>query len=623
MNKKNDQLALLEHKAYMLRLGSLRATTAAGSGHLTSALSAADFVAALFFYAMNYDSHNFKNPCNDSFILSKGHASPVLYAAWWQAGVLSEETLLTLRKFDSVLEGHPSVRFDHVAVATGSLGCGLAIGLGQVLAAKHEGFSRFTYVLMGDGECAEGSVWEAAQLASYYNAEHLIAIVDCNGLGQSTATLYGHDLNALGIKFKAFGWNVILCNGNVMSEVVTALDDARECNGKPTVIIGNTSKGYGLSSIQGKNGWHGRTFDGDQLPELEKELVEMFPQAAHYEGKPWHSRYRLEQNHANCMSSFPECVAELPQPLYKESITTRKTSGQALVELGRLCKQVIVIDGETKNSTYTELFEEAFPSRFIQSFIGEQSMVGMACGYATDGFVPFISTFASFFARAHDQLRMAGIGRLPVRVIGSHTGCSVGQDGPAQMALEDISFFRTIPNSVVLVPADGVSAYRCVQLIGQYYGGVSYMRVMRQESYQIYPNNEQFKIGGCKVLRSYPKARGLIVAAGATVHEAIMAADLLKSEGIEVAVIDAYSVKPLDVKTIVTIAQSSHNRIITVEDHYQEGGLGEAVAHAVSNELIAVTVLAVKQLPRSGRAEELRAWLHIDADAIVKAVKKW
>ena len=437
-------------------------------------------------------------------------------------------------------------------------------------------------------------------------------------MGQSGETLYGHNVEEFAIKFRAFGWHAITCNGNSMEEVVDALDSARQQKGKPTVIIANTLKGYGLTSIQGKNGFHGKVFNEDMLPILEEELNHAFPRAAAYHDEQWQF---VEQREDTKNDRYVN-ESILPKSFYSGLYKMRKSAGEALVALGKSSGEIIVIDAEVKNSNYFELFEAAFPKRFVQAFIAEQSMVGIATGYAMDGFIPYVSTFASFLTRAHDQFRMAAISQLALRVIGIHSGVSVAQDGPPQMALEDIALFRTLPNSIVLVAADAVSAYQCAQTIANYHDGISYLRLVREETPCVYDNDQQFPVGGSKVLCSYEHADCLIVAAGVTVHEALMAADVLAEEGIQVAVIDAYSIKPLDAKTILALAVVSNNRIITVEDHYTEGGLGEAVMHAVNGRNIKVTMLAIKQIARSGTPQELRSWLHIDADAIVKAVKK-
>jgi transketolase len=597
---------LLRYKAYQLRLGSIKATTAAGSGHPTSCLSSADIVAALFFHTMSYDPHNPDNPNNDRFVLSKGHAAPLLYAAWWQAGVLTEQDLLTLRQFDSVLEGHPTPRFSHVKVATGSLGCGLSIGLGQVLAGRVTKKYFRTYVLMGDSECAEGSIWEAAELAAYYKADHLIGIVDCNRLGQSTETLDGHDTSKLANKFKAFGWHTLEIDGHDFDQIVKALDSAKEHTGSPIMIIAKTIKGKGVLSVENLENFHGKVLDSNAAKQLAPDA---------YHGPEWKPKLPKQEEILE-----PE-VCTMPAPSYHEPLATRKAYGHAIAALGKEYKQVVALDAEVKNSTFAQTFEEQHKERFFQCFIAEQNMVGMAIGFSVQNCIPFVSTFGAFFARAFDQIRMAGIGRNAIRLVGSHAGVSIGQDGPSQMALEDIAIMRTIPNALVLYPCDAVSAYKCVELMANYNDGVSYLRTTRQATPMIYKSNEKFKIGGCSILKKNRKSKALIVAAGITVHEALKAEKQLEAEQIYVSVIDAYSIKPLDAYTIVREARECNNIIITVEDHYQEGGLGQAVAGALSATEIKIIQLAVKELPRSGKPEELQAWAGIDADAIIKLIK--
>lgn len=597
---------LLLYKAYQLRIGSLKATKAAGSGHPTSCLSSADIVAALFFHTMQYDPRNPKNPNNDRFILSKGHAAPLLYAAWWQAGVISEKELMTLRQFDSVLEGHPTPRFSHVAYATGSLGCGLSIGVGEALAGRLARKDFYTYVLLGDGECAEGSVWEAAELAAYYKVDHLIGIVDCNGLGQTGQTMHGHDVKKLAQKFEAFGWKVFCIDGHNMQEIVSTLDTAKQQN-QPVMILAKTVKGKGVVAVENLEQFHGKVLD-------KNAVVQLAPEA--YSGPAWKPKVPAAQEPVELPS------INIPAPSYHEPTATRVAYGDALAALGKASKQVIVLDAEVNNSTYAHTFQEVYPERFFQCFIAEQNMVGMAIGFAASQYISFASTFSAFLTRAFDQIRMAGIGKNPLRLCGSHAGVSVGQDGPSQMGLEDIALMRTIPGSVVLYPCDAVSAYKCTALMANYHAGVSYLRTMRDATPVVYKSNDEFEIGGCTVLKKNRKACAVIVAAGVTVHEVLHAEAILEKEGILISVIDAYSIKPLDVETIKKIAKESANRVITVEDHYQAGGLGEAVASALAETDIKVTSLAVTQLPRSGKAEELRAWAQIDAQAIMSVVKE-
>lgn len=609
---------LLNNKSYQLRVDSLRATTQAGSGHPSSCLSAADIVSSLFFGIMRYNPENPKQPNNDRFILSKGHAAPLLYAAWKQVGVIGDEQLMTLRDIHSVLEGHPTARFYYADAATGSLGCGLSIGLGIALAGALEQRDFYTYVLLGDSECAEGAVWEAANLAAYYKAHKLIALIDFNTLGQTGKTIEDTHTEIMAQKFEAFGWNSLIVDGHDTEEIIKALEQAQKSHENPTVIIARTIKGYGISAMEDKENFHGKVLSQEQLPEALKELQTRFNDAATYTGTPWAVNLPdPDATHVMC-TDF-----EIPTPQLPEKISTREAYGKALTVAGSVCRTIVALDAEVNNSTYSYLFKEKFKNRFFQCFIAEQNMIGMATGFASRTKVPFVSTFSAFYSRAFDQIRMAAIGNVALRLVGSHCGVSIGQDGPSQMGLEDIALMRTIPNSIIFYPCDGTSTYKLVQEMANYEEGISYLRTTREETKTIYSPTETFSIGGCKILKKHTNASALIIAAGITVHEALEAARILESEGILINVIDLYSVKPLDSATIITLANLSNNIIITVEDHYLEGGIGQAVAAAVINENSILYQLAVKELARSGSAAQLRAWAKIDAQAIIQAVKEF
>ncbi|MCX5922414.1 MAG: transketolase [Candidatus Dependentiae bacterium] len=607
----------LEHNAYQLRVSSLKMTTVAGSGHPTSALSAADLVSALFFYAMRYERHNPDNQNNDRFILSKGHASPVLYAAWKEAGVLTEDELLTYRKFDSVLEGHPTLRFPWSEAATGSLGMGLSIGAGMALSGRLDKRNFKTYVLMGDSEVAEGSVWEAAEIAAYYKLNNLIGLVDCNRLGQSTETMHGHHAQRYANKFQAFGWNTIIVDGHDMEQIMGALDKAREHQEGPTIIIAKTLKGYGIDVAQDKEGFHGKSFSKDELPGILENLKQRFLEAAQFDDAAfaWQPTVPEKSN-----GTEQSCLKELTVPHYTlgEQVATRFAYGHALRAAGVACNTVVSLDAEVKNSTGAEFFEEKFPDRFFQCFIAEQNMVSMGVGLNRRGKIPFISTFGCFLTRAHDQIRMAAIGSATLRLVGSHAGVSIGEDGPSQMALEDIAQMRALPNSIVLYPSDAMCTYRLVEQMVAYDRGISYLRTTRMTTPVIYDWQEEFYIGGCKVVRQSDEDQLCIVGAGVTLFEALKAYEKLQEQLISVAVIDLYSIKPLDHETIIKVAQASGKKLITVEDHYLQGGLGEAVTYALRNADITIECLAVTQLPRSGKPQELLAWAGIDAAGIVK-----
>ncbi|MGC2310080.1 MAG: transketolase [Candidatus Babeliaceae bacterium] len=618
----NEKIAFLERKAYNMRVNCLRATTQAGSGHATSCLSAADIVSVLFFYAMHYDSRNFWDPNNDRFILSKGHAAPLLYAAWKEVGVISEEELLTLRQFNSRLEGHPTPRFPYVDVATGSLGQGLSIGLGESLTARLDKRSFYTYVLMGDSEVAEGSVWEAAEIAAFYQCDNLIAFIDVNRLGQSTQTMEGYHLEKYRAQFEAFGWKAWLIDGHDISSIMQACDQARQVRGQPTIIIAKTYKGYGLdANIENENGFHGKAFSKEQLPFLLEQLKKRFPQATAYHEKSA-EKIITPQKDAPLHHFVRTSIPFIPAP-YKqdEEIATRKAFGEVLAALGKYDENIISLDAEVKNSTYAEIFEKAFPERFFQCFIAEQNMVSMAVGFVARGKIPFVSTFSCFLTRAHDQIRMAAIGRSPLRIVGSHAGVSIGEDGPSQMGLEDIALMRTLPESIVLHPCDAVSTFYLMQLMVQYDTGISYLRTLREKTAVIYDTQSSFSIGGYTVLRESKQDSACVIGAGSTVFEALKAYETLKQENIFIRVIDCYSIKPLAVEKIYEAITASNKKAIIVEDHYRAGGLGDAVIEPLCNNGFHFTHLAVDQLPRSGKPEELRAFEQIDAAAIIRAIK--
>ena len=608
----------LNHIAYNLRVSSLKMTTQAGSGHPTSALSAADIIAALFFSVMRFDPKDPYNRDNDRFILSKGHACPVLYAIWKELGILSEQDLMTYRKFDSLLEGHPTPRFSRAEAATGSLGQGLSIGVGMALSARMDNLDFYTYVLMGDSEVAEGSVWEAAQLASFNKLDHLIAILDCNRLGQSTQTMEGHHDVDFAQKFIAFGWYALIVDGHNMQEILEAFEQAKKITEKPIIIIAKTLKGYGVDSVENKEGFHGKVFKPEELPTILSAMEQRF---APYVSKP---DYEWQPN----MPS-PSKPIKLPLTItlapcdykFNEEIATRKAYGHALVALGKQAQEVVSLDAEVKNSTYAELFEKEFPARFIQCFVAEQNMVGMAVGLVSRGKIPFASTFGVFFTRAFDQIRMAAIGKASVRLVGSHAGVSIGQDGPSQMALEDIAMMRLIPHSVILYPSDAVSTYKLVGLMANHHESISYLRTTRSETPVVYDNNAEFLIGGCTILKQSKKDCAVVVGVGITLFEALKAYKQLHQEGISIAVIDLYSIKPLDASTLLKVARASENILITVEDHYQAGGIGEAVIDALKNTGITIYCLAVTKMPRSGEPEQLRAYEGIDAQSIINIVK--
>ncbi|MEI8289003.1 MAG: transketolase [Verrucomicrobiota bacterium] len=603
-------IELLKGIANQLRIHSITSTTAAGSGHPTSCLSAADVVAALFFGHMKYDAKNPHFYNNDRFILSKGHAAPLLYAAWAENGLVPVAELAKLRQFGNDLEGHPTPRLAFADVATGSLGQGLGVGVGMALAARQDKLDYSTYVLLGDGEIAEGAVWEAANLAGFYKLSNLIAIVDANRLGQSQATAFGHDINIYVKRFESFGWRVeTLDDGHDMEEIMEVLSGVG-LDERPLAIIAKTYKGAGVSFLQDKDGWHGRPLNAE---EAAKAIAELQPSAKSGLAVAIPAPTALPAPNLAAPASYPAISYNLG-----DKIATREAYGAALVRVGGANPAVVAMDGDTKNSTYSEKFYKQFPDRFTECFIAEQNLVAVAIGFGTRGHVPFASTFATFFTRAADQIRVAGISSANLKLVGSHVGISIGEDGPSQMALEDIALFRAVQGSSVLYPADAVATEKLLEEMAKT-RGIQFLRTSRPKTPVIYGNDEQFPIGGAKVLREGAKAT--IVAAGVTLFEALKAADTLKAEGIAVTVIDAYSVKPLGRKEILAAAKKTGNTVITVEDHYPEGGLGDAVAGELSSEGVKVHKLAVNGLPRSGQAAELMAAFGIDAAAIVKKVK--
>lgn len=602
-------IELLKGIANQLRIHSINATTAAGSGHPTSCCSAADVVAALFFGHMKYDPKNPRYYNNDRFILSKGHAAPLLYATWAENGFVPVEELLKLRQFNCELEGHPTPRLKFVDVATGSLGQGLSAGVGMALAGRLDHLDYNTYILMGDGEIAEGSVWEAASLAGYFKLSNLTAIVDANRLGQSQETAFGHNIAVYRDRFESFGWRVEDIDGHDIEEILEVLSGVG-LNDQPLAIIAKTYKGAGISFLQDKEGWHGKPLNKE---EAAKAIAELQPNAKSGIGVEIPKPSSLPEPKNNAPESFPPVNYKLG-----ESVATREAYGNALLRVGEADSRIVALDGDTKNSTFAEKFFKKFPDRSFECFIAEPNMVGVSTGFSARGKLPFSSTFACFFTRAFDQLRVAGISESNTKLAGSHVGVSIGEDGPSQMGLEDLAMMRAIIGSTVLYPADAVSAEKLFEQM-VLTKGICYLRTSRPKTPVIYNNDEAFPVGGAKVLRDGNKAT--VVAAGVTLFEALKAADTLKNEGINITVIDAYSIKPLGKKEILAAAQKSNNIVITVEDHYSEGGLGDAVAGELSVEGVKVHKMAVIGMPRSGKPAELLAHFGIDADAIVKKVK--
>ena len=612
-----DLIQALEAMGNRLRIHSMVATSEAGSGHPTSCMSAADLTAAVFFHSMRYDVQNPKNPVNDRFVLSKGHAAPLLYAAWAEAGAFPVERLKTLREFTSDLEGHPTPRLPWVEVATGSLGQGLSCGVGMALNSKYLDKSGSNiFVLMGDGENAEGAVWEAAEIASYYKLDNLVGIVDVNGLGQSQRTMYGHDTEVYRRRYEAFGWHAVTVDGHNLADIVAALDEAMAVTGKPSVIVAATKKGKGVSFIEDKDGWHGKALKKGE--ELERALAELKPKVA--------STVALSMKSPEGRSANPITIdggankSKAPEFKMGEQIATREAYGDALARLGDENPLLVALDGDTKNSTYSEKFLKAHDGRFFELFIAEQNMVGAAVGLSSMGKIPFASTFACFLTRAYDHIRMAAVSQANLKLCGSHAGVSIGEDGPSQMALEDLAMMRAIIGSTVLYPSDAVSAEHAVRLAAEQ-KGIVYIRTSRPKTPVIYSSDERFEIGGAKVVRQSGEDKVTVVTSGVTLFEALAACDQLKAEGIAIRVIDLFSIKPIDETTLRASGSETNNLIITVEDHAAWGGIGDAVASAVTTGGIRVHQLAVREVPRSGKPEELLAAYGIDRQAIVAKVK--
>jgi len=595
--------------ATRLRIHSLKMTSKAGSGHPTTCLSMAELLACLFFDEMRFNPKDCDDWANDELVLSKGHAAPILYAAYAEAGIIPLKKLETLRLVNSELEGHPTPRFRWIKAATGSLGQGLSIGVGMAWAMKMGHSPGRVYVLMGDGECAEGAVWEAANAARLASLDNLVAIVDVNRLGQSEATMHGHDLEAYEKKFRAFGWQALSLDGHDIGAILEALRTARKSSG-PAVILARTIKGKGVSFLEDKNGWHGRPLKPE---ELEKALKEIGP-------LPEIEARSLVKTREPMKPPVFKRSFRFKRNNYQEKTATRLAYGQALLALGQVHEGVVALDGDVKNSTYAEKFFAAFPERSFQSYIAEQNMVGMAIGLAAKGYLPFVATFAAFLTRAHDQIRMAGYSWSNIKFCGSHVGVSIGEDGPSQMGMEDLAMFRPIPGCVILYPCDAPSTEACVEAMARY-KGMAYLRTTRPATPIIYSSREKFPIGGSKILRRSDRDVATIIAAGITVFEALKAYEELKKENIYVRVVDAYSIKPLDEATLKTQVSETRNNAVVVEDHFAWGGLGEAVALALAGQA-RIIHLAVKEIPRSGKPQELLDLYGLSSRHIVAAVKR-
>jgi len=603
----------LKELAAQLRVDSIRCTTAAGSGHPTSSMSAADLMAVLLKDYYKYDWKQPHNPNNDRLIFSKGHACPLLYSMYKAAGVITDSELLSLRLIGSRLEGHPNPHtLPWADVATGSLGQGLPIGVGMALSAKHDQRDFKIWVLLGDSEMAEGSVWEAFDKASHYELNNLVAILDMNRLGQRGETDLGWNSAAYAARAKAFGWHPIEINGHDIAEVDAAFAEAASQTKLPSVIIAKTDKGHGVSFLSNKEGWHGKALSPDQAVEALKEL-----------GGERHITISVAKPVDKPAAAFPEALPlQLPVYEFGTKEATRKAYGDALVAVGANRPDVVVLDGEVSNSTYADEFHKAYPDRFFEMYIAEQQLVSAAVGFGVLGKKAYASTFAAFFTRAYDQIRMAAISNATIRLVGSHAGVSIGEDGPSQMALEDISMMRAVYGSTVLYPSDPNQTAKLIDQIADV-KGITYVRTTREKTPILYGPNEDFPIGGSKLLKHSDKDQVAIIAAGITLHEALKAYETLKADGIAVRIIDLYSVKPIDKQTLHRASADTAGKLLVVEDHWYEGGLGDAVLEAFAGAPAPTIVkLAVAIMPGSGKPAELLAAAGIDADHIVAAVKK-
>ena len=600
--------------ANRLRRHALICTSEAGSGHPTSAMSCAELVAALFFHWLRFDFEQPKNPHNDRFLLSKGHGSPILWSVFAEAGAFPPETLKTYRQFGSPLEGHPTPRSPWVDAATGSLGQGLSIGLGMAFRSRFDHLDNRIYVLMGDGETAEGNVWEAVAVAAHYKLGNLIAIIDVNRLGQTEETMYGYNVDSYAQRFAAFGWHTRVIDGHNIEEILAAYQAAIEHEAGPAVIIAKTVKGKGVSFLENENGRHGKPVTGDEFRRALQELGEPQLEAPLSVASP-----RIPATAAD-FASYD--IQEMEPPRYEQSAqeSTRKAYAHAVTKLGKVNPQVVALDAEVKNSTYTEEFLTAHPNRFIECYIAEQNMIGMAHGLSVLGKIPFCSSFAAFFSRAYDQLRMASISGANIRCAGSHAGISIGEDGPSQMGLEDIAMFRALHGSTILYPSDAVSTERMVGLVANS-EGIVYLRLTRPKTPMLYTVADEFRVGGSHTLKASVSDRATIIAAGVTVHEALKAAGQLEREGLSVRVIDAYSVKPIDAATVRRAVEET-GTLLTVEDHYPQGGLGDAVLEVIAGHQLQFRKLAVNGMPRSGDSQTLMDHYGISASNIVTAVKE-
>jgi transketolase len=609
-----EQLQQLKEKAKLVRKWCLISTTEAGSGHPTSCLSAADITTVLFDRYFSYDLNNPLNLYNDRFVLSKGHAAPLLYTLFGMAGAYPLEELKTLRKFGSRFEGHPTPKYKYAEAATGSLGQGLSVGAGLALVSKREGYGTKTYILTGDGELAEGQIWEAANFASHEKLDNLVVILDINRLGQSQETMFGHNIDEYVRKFQAFDFEVIAIDGHDYEQINQALQTAQKSNGKPFAIIAKTFKGHGISFLENKDGWHGKALKKD---ELEKALKELGPIDDTL-------RFQLKKPEQDKSPQFAVSVNDTGLRFEQgKEYATREVFGEVVAKLGEQDKEIYALDGDVMNSTFTESLKKAHPEKFVESYIAEQNMVSVGAGLARLGKIPFVATFGAFLTRAADQIRMARVSEANIKFIGSHVGVSIGEDGPSQMGLEDIALFGTIPDTIVLQPSDAASTAKLLpQMVN--HEGFAYMRTLRPKTPLLYKEDDTFPIGGSKLLRSSSNDLLTVVGTGITVFEVLKAADALQKENISIRVVDCYSIHPIDGATLKKCLQETRQKIlITVEDHFEHGGMGDFAAAAVAGEVGQVVKMAVRKISQSGTKDELLNDAGISAAQIVARVKSF
>jgi transketolase len=620
--KTDIDLAAAGELAQQLRVDSVRSSTSAGSGHPTSSMSAADLLAVLVGRHLRYDWDDPANPGNDHLIFSKGHASPLLYSVFKAVGVISDEELMTgYRRFGSKLEGHPTPALPWVDVATGSLGQGLPDGVGVALAGKYVDEIPFrVWVLCGDSEMAEGSIWEALDKASHYKLSNLIVMIDVNRLGQRGPTELSWDTETYSRRLSAFGARVFSIDGHDLAAIDRAMREAVDLSrDQPAVILARTRKGRGFSEVEDAEGWHGKPLPKDMA---ERAIIELGGERNLVVRGPKPDASVSGAGHPAARS---DGAATVKLPVYKvgDKVATRKAYGDALAALGAR-RDVVAMDGEVSNSTFADEFAHQYPERYFEMYIAEQQLIAAAVGFSVRGYRPFASTFAAFFTRAYDFIRMAAISQANIKLSGSHAGVEIGADGPSQMALEDLAMMRAVHGSAVLYPSDATSAAALVAAMADR-DGISYLRTTRGSYPVLYSADESFPVGGAKVLRSTDADQVTLIGAGVTLHECLAAADALHADGISARVIDLYSVKPVDVGVLTAAAAATGGRIVVAEDHHPEGGVGSAVVDALTEAgraELSIAHLAVREMPGSGTPAELMDAAGIDAQHIADAARR-